>query len=224
MISAFGKALDQMVEPAFRRVLIQALALTILAYLAVGIGAWYGIDALPRFGMPWLDAMIHVLSGIGLALAMAFLFPAAAGLFISFFLDDVAAAVEGRYYPADRPGRPLPVAPALVEALWFGLLVVVTNLLVLPLYLLMLWFPPVNLVIFYTLNGYLLGREYFELVAWRHLDRHAAAALRKAYRGRIFLAGLVIAGLFSLPLVSLLAPLAATAAMVHIFKGLEVKA
>ena len=49
MISAFGKALDQMVEPAFRRVLIQALALTILAYLAVGIGAWYGIDALPRF-------------------------------------------------------------------------------------------------------------------------------------------------------------------------------
>lgn len=213
-----------MVDPAFRRVLVAAVGLTILAYLAVGLGAWYGLGALPRFDIGWLDALVHVLSGIGVVLAMAFLFPAAAGLFIGLFLDDVAEAVEAKHYGSDAVGKPLALAPALVEALWFALLVVVTNLLVLPLYLLMFWFPPINLVIFYTLNGYLLGREYFELVAWRHLDRHQATAFRKAHSGSIFLAGVVIAGLFSLPVVSLLAPLAATAAMVHIFKYLEVKA
>jgi len=37
----------------------------------------------------------------------------------------------------------------------------------LPLYI---FVPGVNLVLFYGLNGYLLGREYFAMVAMRRLD------------------------------------------------------
>ena len=40
--------------------------------------------------------------------------------------------------------------------------------------LLLIWLPPINLFIFYGLNGYLLSREYFELVALRHLDATSA--------------------------------------------------
>jgi CysZ protein len=89
--------------------------------------------------------------------------------------------------------------------------------LALPLYLLV---PGINLVLFLTLNGYLFGRGYFEVVALRHLDAAAAKALRHGSGGRIFLGGVAIAGMFALPFVNLVAPVIATAFMVHVFNVL----
>ena len=40
--------------------------------------------------------------------------------------------------------------------------------------LVLLLVPGINVVAFLFANGYLLGREYFELVAFRHLDADAA--------------------------------------------------
>jgi CysZ protein len=97
-------------------------------------------------------------------------------------------------------------------ALQFTAVMVLLNLLVLPLYLV----PVVNVVAFYGINGYLLSREYFDLVALRRLDARAAQRLRQAQRGRLFVAGLLIAGLLTIPLVNLLAPLIAAAFMVHV--------
>ena len=94
---------------------------------------------------------------------------------------------------------------------------VVLNLLALPVYLLV---PGINLVLFFVLNGYLLGRGYFEVVALRRLDAGEARAVRNRFAGRIFLGGVVIAGLFTLPLVNLVAPVIATIFMLHIFEAL----
>ena len=44
--------------------------------------------------------------------------------------------------------------------------------------------------------------------------------VRSRFAGRIFLGGVVIAGLFALPLVNLVAPVIATAFMLHIFEAL----
>ena len=74
---------------------------------------------------------------------------------------------------------------------------------------------------FYTLNGYLLGREYFELVAQRRLTAVEATALRRTRRARVFLAGAVIAFLFTVPLVNLITPIIATAFMLHIYEGMR---
>jgi hypothetical protein len=56
-------------------------------------------------------------------------------------------------------------------------------------YLLLLLFPPLYLLVFYGVNGYLLGREYFGLVAYRRLEERAADELRRASRGHVMLAG-----------------------------------
>ena len=69
-------------------------------------------------------------------------------------------------------------------------------------------------------NAYLLGREYFELVALRHVDGLTAKRLRLRYSGRIFVAGLVIAAFVAIPIINLLAPLFATAFMVHLYKSI----
>ncbi len=43
--------------------------------------------------------------------------------------------------------------------------------------------------------------------------------MRKAHRGTLFLSGVVIAFLMTVPVVNLLAPVIATAAMVHLFEA-----
>jgi len=73
----------------------------------------------------------------------------------------------------------------------------------------------VNVVGFYAINAYLLGREYFELVVLRHLAPVKARQLWRAHRLQLFVAGLLIAGLLTVPLLNLAAPLLAAAFMVH---------
>jgi uncharacterized protein involved in cysteine biosynthesis len=71
------------------------------------------------------------------------------------------------------------------------------------------------------LNGYLLGREYFELVATRRLPGPTVAALRRRLRARLWLAGMVIAALLAVPVFNLVAPVVAIAFTVHLFEGLR---
>ena len=82
-------------------------------------------------------------------------------------------------------------------------------------------FPPLYLLVFYSVNGYLLGREYFELVAYRRLDERAADALRRACRGRVMLAGVAMTFMLTIPVFNLVAPIAATAFAVHLFEALR---
>jgi uncharacterized protein involved in cysteine biosynthesis len=90
--------------------------------------------------------------------------------------------------------------------------------------LVLIWIPPLNLLLFYLLNGYLLGREYFEMVAVRRLDPAATKRLRRDRRGRVILAGAVITFLLTIPLVNLITPIIATAFMLHVFEDLRRRA
>ena len=64
-----------------------------------------------------------------------------------------------------------------------------------------------GLVIMFLANAYLLSREYFLLAAMRFRPPDEAKAMRRAYRGQIFLAGLLIAMFVSIPIVNLATPL-----------------
>ncbi|MDF2766966.1 MAG: hypothetical protein K0S81_3962, partial [Rhodospirillales bacterium] len=87
--------------------------------------------------------------------------------------------------------------------------------------LLFFWIPFIYPMVFYALNGYLLGREYFELVALRRLDENSVRALRRSYQGSILLSGALIAFITTVPLLNLAAPVVATAFMVHLFESLR---
>jgi CysZ protein len=93
----------------------------------------------------------------------------------------------------------------------------VLNILALPLY----FVPIINVFVFYLLNGYLLGREYFELVAARRFDAAGTRRLRRKFRGRVMLAGVVIAFLLTVPIVNLVTPVVATGFMLHVFERLR---
>jgi len=218
LVAAFSRAVSQALEPDFRRVLVKGVAIAGAAFLALLAVAQLVLARLVELEIVWLEWLAE-LAGFGaLVVALFLLFPAVVALCVGFFLDDVAGAVERRWYPADSPGRDLPAAEALKDGAVFAAIALGLNLLALPLYLALLFVPPLNLFLFYGLNGYLLGREYFDLASRRHISAAEAAALRKANAGRVFLAGAAIAVLASVPLVNFAAPILGAAAMTHVFK------
>lgn len=211
MISALARAVAQLGDPAFRRPLVFGLA----GAMAVFAGLWLGIGLLLArtrlFENPWLDSTLDALGGLATVVLTFLLYPAIVAAIMGLFLDEAIAAVETRHYP----GSPAPRRVGLGEQLGLGarliLKALVLNLLALPIYLV----PILNLVVFYTLNGYLLGREYFEMVAQRRLDPSALRLLWRERRSGLLLFGAVIAFISTIPLVNLVAPLVAAAAMTH---------
>jgi CysZ protein len=164
-----------------------------------------------------LNWIVNLLGGLAVLVLSWLLFPAVVTLIMGFYLERVAAAVEALDYPWRGPPRRQPISELVSVTLRLTVLTLVLNLLALPVYLLV---PGINLFLFLVLNGYLFGRGYFEVVALRRLDSGEARKVRNRFAGRVFLGGVVIAGLFALPLVNLVAPVIATAFMLHVFEAL----
>jgi uncharacterized protein involved in cysteine biosynthesis len=234
MFAALGKAVAQMFDPAFRGVLLRALLTSAVLFIVVWAAAWFALSWVGDMLSDWIAArdlegttvtvlqwILGALSVTGIVVASFLLFPATTTVILSFLLDDIAAAVERRHYPGLPRARNQPVMEVARGALAFAGVTILLNLLALPLYLLLFFVPPLNLFVFYGLNGYLLGREYFELVAVRRLEVAIAGRLRRRYRGKVFMAGVIIACLLSLPLINIVMPIVATGFMVHVFEGVR---
>ena len=179
-----------------------------------------GFHYMPAMRWHWLDDLAALGGAIGFLVAMWLFFPAVVSLFIGLLLDDVAEAVERRHYPLDPPGTAPSLGLSILLSLRLMAVLIVLNLIVLPVYIVALFIPFLSLALFLALNGYLLGREYFELVASRHLRSRDVRVLRKSNSGQVYLAGMVIAGLFAVPFLNLLAPILGAAFMMHVYKAL----
>jgi CysZ protein len=101
------------------------------------------------------------------------------------------------------------------------LIILLINILAMPAYLLMALLLGLGFVVSWLVNGYLVGREYMEMVAMRRLTPKDAKAFRKANGGSTFVAGFVIAVIMSVPFLNLLSPVLATAFMTHVFEDLR---
>ena len=216
MLTAAGQAFQQLFTPAFRAVLLKCVAFTIglLAVLIIGI-EWTFSHFVQWPG--WIEKTIEWLGGLALVVGSIFLIPPVSSLIAGLYVDDIAAKVESTTYPQDPPGKPVATLPAIGLALKFFVVVLAVNILAVFLLLI----PGINLIAFYLGNGYLLGREYFELAAMRHMPPDEAKQLRRANRVTVLLCGLIIAAIASVPILNLITPLFATAFMVRIFKGLS---
>ena len=212
MLSAFIKALTLPMERAFWSVLWYSILITIAAFIGLYGIVWGVLARVSIAGIWWIDRLIEVLGGLVVLGLTWLLFPAVVTLVISAFLDRIIAAVEVQYYPHLPPPTPLSFWRSIAVAIKFTAIMIVLNLLAIPLY----FVPIFNAIVFYAMNAYLLGREYFELVALRRLDPRAARRLRRTHGLRFFIAGLLITGLLTLPVVNLVAPLIAAAFMVHL--------
>jgi len=216
LFATLSRAIEDALAAAQRRTLLISMAATLAVFLLLALGVSVTIDRLRPESHPWLLWPLEILGNFAVLGLAWLLFPAVATAILSLFLDGVLARLERQHYPALPPARTVPLGAILASGARLLALTIVLNLLALPIYLLI---PVIIPFLFYAINGYLLSREYFDLVALRRLDGVAATALWRKRRGRWLLAGVAIAALLSLPIVNLAAPLVAAAFMLHLVTG-----
>jgi len=231
MLDDVVNAITQMFSPPLRAVLWKSILLSLALIVAAGIaldrlivhllgvgGASVETTLGPHAQAP-VDAMAWLLSiaaGLGIVVGSVFLMPAVTAVVGSCFADRIGDEVERAHYPADPPGKALPLWLSLWEGAKTALFAVAIYLCAAPLLL----FAGFGAVIFFLATAYILGREYFELAAMRLRPPGEAKALRKRNAMTVYIGGLFIAAFVSIPIVNLATPLFAMALMVHVHKRL----
>ena len=219
MFRAFFLSLAQLGDPAIRRVLVRSLAVTFALFAAAGVAMWWGVRAaltgwLGAQAGGWSAALTLVVELLALWLA----FRAVAVAVVGIFADDIVAAVEARHYPqALASARPVALARGMAMGLGSGLRVIAVNLLLLPLYIVLLATGVGTAAAFLLVNAWLLSRDLGDMVAARHMDGPAMRRWRKATGPARFLLGLAAAALFVVPGLNLLAPVLGASMATHSF-------
>ena len=222
----FFKALDQIGDPRFRRVLFAGIGLTLGLLFAIYLVFAGAISlffpeslTLPLIGeITWVKGALSWATIPVMLLLSTFLMVPVASAFTSLFLDTVADAVEDVHYPHLSQAPRTPFLEGVKESIVFLGVLIGANLLALILYLFLPFFAP---LIFWLLNGFLLGREYFQLVAVRRLGRAGAHEMRARHSGQIWMAGALMAVPLSVPVVNLFIPVLGAATFTHLFHRLN---
>jgi CysZ protein len=231
IVDCFMKAVAQLPDPRLRRVMLIGIAGSLAIFIALWLLLWWAMGAVQWTEIwliggliEWLGSFAEWIGGVlyvsSILLATFLLFPGVVTVIVSFFLEEVVGAVEAKHYPGEPTPRPQPLSEMLSSTVRFALTVVALNLLFLPLYLILLFLPPLNLILYYLLNGHLISREFYELVALRRMDPATAKRLRKAHGGRLLFAGVLLALLMTIPIVNFITPVLGAAFMVHVYQNL----
>ncbi len=226
IFASFFRALGQILDARFLKVIFlgAALALALLAGVTWGFSQIVYAVFPDEVDLPFIggvDGVAAIASAAGFGLMMVFsvfLMIPVASLFSGMFLDEVASAVEARHFPALPPSAGQGVYEGLKSGINFLGLVIAVNVPALILYAIA---PPLAPVLFWVINGYLLGREYFALVAACRIDAAGAKTLRRAHWGKVWLAGICMAIPLSVPVLNLIIPVLGVATFTHIFHRLQ---
>lgn len=229
ILSAFFAALSQMTDPRFRKVLLTGIGLTLALLIGVSVvfiwllGGLVGDQAsLPFIGeVTWLNDFVGWGAALVLMVLSTFLMIPVASAITSMFLDTVAQAVEDKHYPTLGVAQTVPLTDALRDTFSFLGVLIVANICALVLYVI---FAPAAPLIFWALNGFLLGREYFTLAAMRRVGRAQAKTLRSRHMLKIWAAGFLMAIPLSVPLLNLVIPILGAATFTHLFHRLAPQA
>lgn len=221
----FFRALGQLGDTRFRRVLWKGLGLTVGLLIAItwGMTTLVGflvpdVMTLPFVGeISFVGGLAMGLAALAMIILSAVLMVPVAGAFTGLFLDEVADAVEARHYPHLAPNAEQPLTEAIRESLGFFGVIVGVNLVALILFF---FVGPLAPILFWAVNGYLLGREYFVMAAMRRMERKEANALRSRNNIQIWIAGTFMAIPLSIPLLNLIVPILGAATFTHMFHRL----
>jgi len=210
------RALRNLLLPGILKVLFVCL----LAYMACfSTLAWIFSAMINHYtgvtgSQGWLT---HIASSFGGMFIAHLFFPLLYPILISFFDDRIADIIEHEDYPQLPPAKG-PFWPTLLNDAAFSAKAVGLNLLCLPVYII---FNVFAVPIYYTLNGYLLGTQFFRIVAGRRVTFAEAEALQKKSHHAVLLMGIAISFSATIPVINFVAPIAGLAAMLHLFHTLR---
>jgi CysZ protein len=218
MFASMRKALQIIFDPAFFSVAVKSVLLSLLLFGVLFAGTEYGQAHLPTLGWHWINVALEWLAPVLFVLLMVVLGAPVAAIFGSLFLDEIAEAVEAQYYPADPKASGVPFFTGLLVGMRLAFWILLLSLVLLPFHILL---PLAGTALALLVDGWLLGREFFELAALRHMSLTAADNMRKRHAFGVLGAGLIISLMAAIPVVNVIAPLFGAAFMAHEFKRYE---
>lgn len=216
LVSPALKAVAQLDDPTFTRVLLRSLGWAIVGFAALVAVIVWAAQALVGSIDPshdWLRWLAAILSGAGAAAFALYLFLPVAALIATLFVNSVADAVEHRYYPHLPPARPAPIAEQAWDGVALGLRILALEALGLVLFFVL---PGVGGVIGWAIAAWSIGRGLFVAVAMRRMDRPSAILLYQGLRFPVLVQGGLVAAGSLIPLANLLMPVLGVAALVHV--------
>ena len=226
IFSDFLRSIAQFDDPKFRRVLWRGLRLTIVLLAAACLLVIYGVNQLLSSALvagvigdqSWLGSLFNI-GGVlfTIALSIWLMVPVASAI-IALFLDEVAQAVEARHYPHLPKQAAAKLQDQILVSIRFLGLLILANIGALILSMILPFLGP---VVFWATNGYLMGREYFQMAAMRRLPRAQAQELLRRHQGSIWRAGILMAIPLTIPLVGLFIPILGAATFTHLFERLR---
>jgi CysZ protein len=213
MLRALSLAVSSLSDKRVMVVLFKVIGLTLAAFIVLGVVLWYAIDAAFAYYLPDDDGMLGAAAAlVVLAFSGWLLFRSLAIAFTWVFADDIIDAVEDKHYPfyAAQGQR-----PSFAKAARMGLRsigrAIGYNVLMVPVYLLLLVSGIGTPLAFLAVNGYLLGRDLEDMLVARHGPMRAEiGAIRR------FVLGLGSVAAMLIPIVQFFVPVLATAAAVHV--------
>lgn len=216
VLSSLAKAFEQLRDPAILRVAAKSIGITVLIFIAGGVGVYFGLE--------WLFAWLEWEAGgfaraaaavIIAALAFWFLFRVVALAVLQFFADEVVIAVERAHYPdlAER-AVPLPFRRDLANSLKGLGRALGFNLLALPVAVILVFTAFGPAIVFLIVNAVLLGRELTDMAWLRHSGEPPGPNPVKGSE-RLMLGG-AIAAMMLVPFLNFIAPIVGAAAGTHL--------
>jgi len=199
----------------FPTMLLCALLAGLVLIGAIWTITWI-TDRLVSLEKGWLDTLLNWVVALISGVAGWFVLPALTVLISSLFQESVIERVEQVEYPKAVRNEGLGFWPELWHDLKFTAEAIGWNLLILPSY-----FLGIGFLVSILLNGYLLGREFFESAAGYHLGKAEARILGKQHRKAIYIGGLTITVLSLIPVINLFVPIVAIVWMVHLYHAIQ---
>ncbi|MBR7159062.1 MAG: EI24 domain-containing protein [Alphaproteobacteria bacterium] len=234
MLNIIANSFSEVFAKDMRKTFWQTFILAIICYAALFTGIAYFFHHTTFFATPWLENAIDILGGVLSAVISLFLLPALISIFSELFSDRIIDHTEATYFPKAPAPTPVSLSTGILYSLKFSgkaafytLGMFIAFILILPFY----FIPVLNFLlviisstIMYLINGYLIGKGYFDTVAMRHMSPEEASALWSRHRFRLLFAGVIIAFVFTVPVLNLLAPIFSFCLMTQMFwkvKGLK---
>lgn len=221
--TALNRTWRQLLHPRFRSVFIKSVLVAAITLVGLSFALNHYWPETFVTGWDWIDSFGDGLASAGfwtvVTLGSYLLFPGIVTMVMGLIVDQIATAVEEEYYPNRLGTRQVPYMEVFLSAAKLTLIMVILNLLALLPYIILFFMSAGigSIILFVLLNGYLIGREYFEMVAIRHTSRKRVQELRVQNGNRVFIGGAITAGLFLVPFVNLVAPIIGAALMTHVF-------
>ncbi|MFV0411459.1 MAG: EI24 domain-containing protein [Paracoccus sp. (in: a-proteobacteria)] len=217
---AFLRGWADMLRPSIFGLVLRGIALTVALFIALQIGIfWAARSLMPGgFSLPYIGEISFgsALSWGSLALFPVmgfFLMAPVAAAFSGLYAEQVAERIEDIHYP-DRRGREGDFWDGLLESLAVMGAVLLVGIICLFAAMVI---GPLAPVLFFAANGWLLGREFFQMAASRHLPGPEATALRQRYSLAATALGTMIAVALSVPILNIAVPVLAAASFTHLY-------